>query len=305
MKRSAIFLLTACSALGFVCGCDQVQQFFKGSSGAPVVTPAQQSAASTEEAAQVAGTVLAKVNNAVITLEGFDEKVKKLETLSRGNIKINTQDARKAYLNDLITQELVYQESLSRGMEKKKEVQDALEDSRKSIMAGQLILDETQGIAIDPSEIEAYYNQFKQEFAAPAEVKVREIVVSAEATAKEIMIALLQGGDFGAAARERSIAASAAKGGALGFVKRGEKFAKFDEVTAPLDAGQVSPIFKGPEGYYIVKVEEKKGGVPPSLNEVYEQIREGLTQQKQAQRVRELADRLRKDAKIEIKEELL
>lgn len=304
MKRDSIFLLAVCTALGFVLGCDQIQNLLKGSSGAPVVTPAQQSAASTEEAAPVQGTVLAKVNNEIITLEGFDEKVKNLESLSQ-DIKINTLDARKAYLNDLITQELVFQEARSRGMDKKKEVQDALEEFRKSFMARQLILDETKGIAIEPSEIEAFYNQFKQEFAPPAEVKAREIIVSSDATAKETMIALLQGGDFASIAKERSIAASAAKGGALGFIKRGEKFAKFDEVVAPLDVGQVSPIFKGPEGYYIVKIEEKKGGASPPLNEVYDQIKNGLLQQKQAQRVKDLADRLRKDAKIEIKEDLL
>lgn len=300
-KTHSFFLLTCLGFLVFLAGCDQIQSMFQTSVG-PKVTPASSKGAAPETPVQ--GTVLAKVNNNVITLESFDEKVKALQSLSP-EIKINTPDAKKAYLNDLITQELVFQEAKSRGIDKKKEVKDALEEFRKGVMARQLIMDETKGITVEPSEIEAFYNQYKKEFASPEEIKAREIVVPTEAAAKDILISLLQGGDFAAVAKEKSVASSAANGGDVGVVKKTDKFDKFREVISTLEAGQVSQIFKGPDGFYIVKVDERKGGAIPALTEVYDQIKNGLLAQKQAQRIQELTEKLKREAKIEIKEDLL
>ncbi len=304
-KSLALGTVLFCLAAGFFAvGCDQVQSLLPAglkSSAAPASAPA----AGETGTGAAQGTVLAKVNSDVITVESFVEKIDALKTLSP-EVKIDTLDAKKAYLNDLITQELVYQEAKARGIDKKKDVKDALEEFRKGVMARQLILDETKGIAVEPAEIENFYNQYKNEFASAPQIRAVEIVVPSEATAKEILIGLLQGGDFAAIARERSTSPSAAQGGDLGFVDPTTKFDKFNEVISTLEVGQVSQIFRGPDNnFYIARVEEKKGGEVPPLTEVYDQIKTGLLQQKQAQRLQELTDKLRREAKIEIKEELL
>lgn len=307
-KRTVLSLL----AIFFLCliilpGCDLMENLFPGKfSSAPKVTGKTTTATTpaADSGEPVLGTVLARVNNAVITLESFDEKVKNVEALSP-DIKINTLDAKKAYLNDLVTQELLLQEARARGIDKKKDIKDAIDEFKKQVLVRQLVMDETTGIAIEPSEIETFYNQYKKEFAAPEEIKAREIVVSSEAAAKEILISLLQGGDFVAIAKERSIAPSAGSGGDLGIVKKGAKFDKFYEVISTLEPGQVSQIFKGPEGFYIVKVDQKKGGTVPPLTEVYDQIKNGLLQQKTAARIQELTEKIKREAKIDIKEDIL
>jgi peptidyl-prolyl cis-trans isomerase C len=289
----------------FLSGCEQIRNMFQtslSSSGSKGATSSGGAAQGGEP--EVMGTVLAKINNHVITLESFDEKVKGLESLSP-EIRINTVDAKKNYLNDLVIQELIVQEAKARGIDRKKDVKDAVAEFERGTLARQLIMDETKGVTIEPTEIEGFYAQYKKEFAAPEEVRAREIVVATEPTAKEILISLLQGSDFATVAKERSMSASASKGGDLGLIKLSEKFENFSKAVAILEPGQVSPIFKGPDGFYIVKIEEKKGGSVPQLTEVYDQIKNGLLQQKQAERIKELADRLKRDAKIEIKEELL
>ncbi len=294
-------ILGSCS----LAGCDMIQNMFSTAPAAPKVTAKTTAPSAAEQAGEtIQGTVLDRVNNDVITLESFDEKVKAIESVSP-DVKLNTPDAKKNYLNDLVIQVLLIQEARGRSIDKKKEVGDAIDEFKKQVLIRQLVMDETKGITVEPSEIETFYNRYKKEFAAPEEIKVREIVVSSEATAKEILIGLLQGGDFAAVAKERSIAASASKGGDVGVVKKGDKFDKYNEVISTLEAGQVSQIFKGPDGFYIVKVEERKGGTVPSLNEVYDQIKNGLLQQKTAARIQELTDKLKREAKIEIKEDLL
>ena len=43
----------------------------------------------------------------------------------------------------------------------------------------------------------------------------------------------------------------------------------------------------------------------PPLTEVYDQIKNGLLQQKTAARIQELTEKIKREAKIEIKDELL
>ncbi len=302
VKKTTLFsLLVILAGLVFLFGCDQIQSAFQTSG------PTRGSGAQSQkqgEKPQVQGTVLATINGEVITLEKFDENIQNLRALSP-DIKIETKEDKKAYLRDLITQELVYQEAIARGIDRQKDVVDAVKDFKKGVMARQLILDETKGITVDPATIEAFYNQHKAKFAEPEQIRAREIVVSSESTAREILISLLQGADFATTAKTRSISSSASKGGDLGVVKPGEKFEKFDEVVSTLEAGEISQIFQGPEGYYIVKVEEKTGGEIPALYEVSDTIKNLLIQDQQAQRLNELTDKLRRNAKIEIKEELL
>ncbi len=301
--RGVFVIFCLIIGLSALTGCDEIKKMLQVAPS-PGASPAQ------KEVPTPKGTTLATINNATITLESFDEKIKNLAAL---DVKIETLEDKKAYLNDLILQELVYQEALARGIDKKKDVREAVEEFKKGAMARELILDETRGINVEPAEVEAYYNQYKSQLARPAQASVREIVVPGEADAKQVMIALLGGQDFAALAKEKSRAASAAGGGDLGFYNPQDKFEKYNNMVQTLEPGQFSQYFSGPDGYYIVKVEEKKGGAIPGLTEkipgadatYYDYIKETLLAQKRAQRIQDLTDRLRRGATIEIKEELL
>ncbi|MFH0876825.1 MAG: peptidyl-prolyl cis-trans isomerase [Candidatus Omnitrophota bacterium] len=308
MRQARPVFITLLLVLCFVClpACDQLKNAFQ-----PTLGPKNTAASAAKP--QPMGTVLAKVNSEVITLESFDEKIKNLADLSP-DLRIDNFEDKKTFLNDLVTQELIFQEAKSRGIDKQKDVKNAVEEFGKSVMARQLVLDETKGLRVERAEIDAFYNTYRKDFAAPEEIKIREIVVASEPTAKDILISILQGGDFASIAREKSIAPTAAQGGDAGVIAKTDKFDRYREVITTMEIGQVSQIFKGPDGrHYIVKVEEKRGGGIPALMDklpgsdatLYDQIQSLLLQQKQAERIKTLTDKLRHDAKIETKEELL
>ena len=69
-----------------------------------------------------------------------------------------------------------------------------------------------------------------------------------------------------------------------------------------LEAGSTTSVFKGPDGYYLVKLEEKKDGRQATLAEVQDRIKATLVQQKQQEKIKTIIDKLyaQKQAKITI-----
>lgn len=256
----------------------------------------------------VKGTVIAKVNNLPLTLEDLNDEIETYNAMvpqDKPELKITTREQKVNYLkNELVRRILLYQEALNRGLDRKEEVRKALEKTKMDLLVVELVREEAEKIDVSSKEIEDYYNNYKGELKEPEERHLREIVVSTEAEAKDILIQLLQGAEFANLAKERSKSASAKDSGDLGFIAKGNKFIQFDAVafSDTLDVGNVSNIFKGPEGYYIIKLEAKRGGKQKSLTEMWDDIKRGLTFVKQQQRVEELIGKLSREAKLEISE---
>lgn len=273
----------------------------------PQATPPPADVPAVAPAAEVKGTVIARINNYPITLEDLNAEINSFnaEMPDKSTEKIDTRDKKISYLKEgLVRKIILYQAALKRGLDKKEEIQKALENFKQSILVAELVREETANIEPTPQEIEDYYNQFKDQMKEPEERRVREIVVSSEQEAKDLLIELLKGADFTATAQEKSIAASKNKGGDLGYIKQGSKFTQFDEMvfSPTLEVGKTTNYFKGPDGYYIVKLEDKRGGKAKSLRELQDDIKKGLTFLKQQQKIEDLIGKLNQETKTEIYE---
>jgi len=258
---------------------------------------------------QVKGKIVAKVNNIPITLEDVNQEVEAFNAtvpLDRPELKISNREQKINYLkNEMVRRALLYQNALDKGLDRNEEVLDALHKAKMQLLVLELIKDETEKIDVSPKEIEDYYNTYKEQLRDPEERQIREIAVSSEQDAKEILVQLLQGGDFATIAKDRSKVSTGRQGGDLGFIPKGKKFAQFDEVafSDSLDVGRISSIFKGPDAYYyIIKLEAKKGGKQKTLSELWDDIKRGLTFLKQQQKIEDLIGQLSREAKIEIYE---
>jgi peptidyl-prolyl cis-trans isomerase C len=295
--RPVIFIL---ALLFLSTGCD-VLKFNKPKSAA-------QEKPSVAAAMPVRGTPVAKVGNITLTLQDLDQEVETYNNMVQAEnpeLKIVTKEQKINYLkNEMARRALLYQYAMDKGVDKDEEIVKALEKNKMELVVMGLLKEETKNIEVTSKEVEDAYNQYKEQFKEPEERQIREIVVPDEAAAKDILIQLLQGGDFAMLAQTRSTAASAKSGGDLGFIQPGTKFAQFDNVAfaESLEVGKVSNIFNGPDGFYILKLEAKRGGKQRTLSEMWDDIKNMLLFSKQKEKVDKLTGNLSREAKIEVYE---
>ena len=296
-KRLLILLAAVCC----LAGCDKI---FPAKKKAGESKPA--STVKTSSPLEAKGTVIAKVNNQPITLEELNSEIEsynKEVPPDQPNEKIDTRDKKIAYLkNEMVRRVILAQAAQDKGLDRKEDVVKALDNFRQSILVAELIRQETESVEVASKEIEDYYNASKEQLKEPEERQIREIVVAGESEAKDILIELLKGMDFTGLAQSRSTAASAQKGGDLGYIKKGVKSPKFDDMafSPTLEVGKFSNYFKAAEGYYILKLEARREGKVKSLSELWDDIKTGLTFLKKQQKIEELISKLSSGAKIEI-----
>lgn len=255
------------------------------------------------------GKVIGKVNNIPLTLEDLNEDIEEYNDNvvpeDKPEMKITTREQKINYAkNEMVRAALLYQEALNRGMDKDQDVAKALEQAKMKLLVAKVLRNEMAKVEVSSKDVEEAYNTYKEQLKEPEERQIREIVVSSEQDAKDVLVQLLQGADFATLAKEKSRSSSSKDGGDIGFIPKGKKFAQFDAVafSDTLDVGKTSNIFKGPDGYYVIKLEAKRGGKQKPLSELYDDIKRTLTFLKQREKLDELVNKVSKTAKIEVNE---
>jgi len=157
---------------------------------------------------------------------------------------------------------------------------------------------------VSEKESRAFYQQNSDDFNRPEQVKARMIVVNTEEEAKVIRQRLLKE-PFPDVAREVSIGPEGDSGGDLGFFGRGDMPPEFEEIVFSLPVNEISDVIKTPYGYHIFLVEERKKGNRLTFKEVRAGITARLEEETREAKLQEWIRGLKKEAVIEIVEELL
>jgi peptidyl-prolyl cis-trans isomerase C len=118
---------------------------------------------------------------------------------------------------------------------------------------------------------------------------------------KEAQAHLKKGEDFAEVAKKYSDdPGSKDRGGDLGYFSRGDMVPAFDKAAFALDVGQTSGIVESDFGYHIIQVQEKKAATKMSLDEIKDDLREYLFQQRGAKRFESYVKDLRSKADIKV-----
>ncbi len=125
------------------------------------------------------------------------------------------------------------------------------------------------------------YNANLDQYRTPERVNARHILIKSDAKndaamkakAEGILKQIQAGGDFAKLAKENSDdnaggGGSAAKGGELGWLVKGQTVPEFEKAAFSLQPGQTSGLVKTEYGYHIVQVEQHEQARLKSFDEV-------------------------------------
>lgn len=191
--------------------------------------------------------------------------------------------------HELAQQKLYLNDSLSAITESKR-IQLLVDDFlRREVDSGAEPTDE---------EIAAYYKGHKREFWRPAQVRLREILVTSADTARMIYRLLQEGVKFDSLAKVLSEAETGSRSGYVGYIKKDQTDKPYERQAFKLKEGKFSKPIQTDEGYWLIMVEKKNEGYQRSLEESQAQIRSSLYGEKRGKAEEELKERLMAAARI-------
>lgn len=122
----------------------------------------------------------------------------------------------------------------------------------------------------------------------------------AKKKAEEALAKVKSGEDFAKVAKKYSQDSSASKGGELGTFGRGKMVSEFEKAAFNMKKGEISDIVETEYGYHIIKV---TGRV--DKQETYNDVKDKIKTTLAGQKYTEYVEKLKKDSKIEQKEDVV
>jgi len=206
-------------------------------------------------------------------------------------------------------------EEFSSRLEEEGYTEDSYRKHVARMAAASNYLDEIRAGAgnVSDEDLETYYRDNQGRLTLPEQVRVRHILLTWKpmgttddrAAIREQMAPILEqargGADFAELAREHSEdSATAAGGGDTGLFHRGEMVPAFEDVAFALRPGEISDPVETPFGVHILKLEERQEARLLPLDEIREQLRDHVRNERAEAAVQAEIARLRDAAEIEI-----
>lgn len=136
-------------------------------------------------------------------------------------------------------------------------------------------------IDISEDEMKSYFDENKDSFDQPEQVKASHILVKDEKTANEVKKKLSDGEKFAELAKEYSTdTASKEDGGDLGYFSKEDMVQEFSDAAFDLNVNEISEPVKTEYGYHVIKVIDKKAAQDANYENSKEEIKQLLLENK-------------------------
>ena len=238
----------------------------------------------------------ASVNGAIITNDMVEQGIKM--AISQG--QKDSPELRQAVVQKFIEVLLLSQRAESSGLANSDKANTQLMLIRQNYLADLQLSTFMAQNPISDADIQAEYNKEIASLGPQGmlvEYKMSDIALATEADAQAALNRIKKGEPFDKVAKSVSLAPNKVQGGAVGWVQTGQVPPQISAVLVNLAKGQVSqsPI-QLQQGWYLVKLEDKRSSKPPTLDQAKAAIRNGLAQRKQFEYLSQIA----KESKIVI-----
>jgi peptidyl-prolyl cis-trans isomerase SurA len=169
-------------------------------------------------------------------------------------------------------------------------------------------------VVIPDADLQKYYDQHKADFVRKEQVFLSQILIStegktpqqiatAEAKAKDIVARARKGEKFSELVSAYSDDPETSRqGGQLGAYQRGLMPKDMEDVVFKAKRGDVTDPFKRPQGFLILRVDDRWEAGQASFDEVRDQIQDIMARPQMEARMRPFLEKLRTEAFLEIKD---
>jgi len=207
----------------------------------------------------------------------------------------DSEQLRRAVLEDLISKEVVVQEAERRGLTRNSDIQMQLDLLRQEVLARAVFSEYLKTNPIRDDEVKVEYEKIKAQ-RGEKEYKARHILVDSEAAAKEITDKLKKGEKFEELAKQSKDPGSKDRGGDLDWASAGNYVKPFADALAKLDKGKLTdaPV-QSQFGWHVIRLDDVRSTQFPPLD----QVRQQLVNAMQQQEFQKMVSDLRAKAKIE------
>lgn len=263
---------------------------------------------------------VAKLGDRVITLGEFARALADMPEYER--LRYQSIERRKELLRAMIDMQLLSDEAKKQGLDKDPIVAEEVRQVLVAWMRGKLLEGLPAPGAIPEAELRTYYDAHVDEYREPERRRISQIVTKDEATAKKAYeeaktaTPTQWGGIVKKYSEEKPAATEAPEtAGDIGFVTApSDKHASPNpkgtaEVRTAAFAlatvGAVSPPFKDPNGFHVVRLTTKNDARDQSFADVERTLRVRVLQEKRAAKEKALIEEMKKTLKVEIDEATL
>jgi len=182
------------------------------------------------------------------------------------------------------------------------------ENSKMLLRQGVVYSEVGSSIVIDDSDIVNYYKQHPEQYTEPEEYTLQAVYISSEGKIEEeiqgkkeeIQGKLDTGEDFNTVASEYSEGPEKESNGDLGSFKRGELAKSLEQAVEGLKAGELTPWIETPNGWYILKLKDRKESHLKEFDECRKGIEEKLFGERNQEKLQEYLQKLKKRSYIKI-----
>ena len=257
--------------------------------------------------------------------------IAKLEALIAGSASVSEAEIHEQFVKQNTKIKFDYavlkQEDIKKGLHPAESELKAFYESHKNAYANSIpekrkveyaLIDTAKveaGIQVTQDDLRAYYDKNREQYRVPEQLKVSHIwikmplpgddgkvddkkVAEAEHRADDLSQQLINGSKFEDLAKKYSEdSGSANVGGSLGWIGKGQMTPEFEKAAYSLSKGQVSGVVKAPDGFHIIRLDDKQEAHNRPLDEVKAEIEPGLKHQKAQLKAQQEAETLLKKAR--------
>jgi capsule polysaccharide export protein KpsE/RkpR len=150
-----------------VSGCDLVDNFKKNQSKD---NPKKEMSSSSSSAQREDKDIVARVGGWTMTLTEFNQRLDALQQMIP-DFDRSDPESKKLVLEELVRQQLIVEEAQNSGLANSQDINDAVEEFRRTVIVREVARLQTQHISVSDGEAMAFYEENRQFLVDPLQLR--------------------------------------------------------------------------------------------------------------------------------------